>query len=32
MRPAVVALALFVHLALNGNVALTQDAARMSNP
>jgi hypothetical protein len=29
MRPAVVALALSVYLALNGNVALSQDAARI---
>jgi hypothetical protein len=28
MRPAVVALALFTHLALNGNAALAQDAAQ----
>ena len=28
MRPAVAALALFAHLALNGNAALAQDAAR----
>jgi hypothetical protein len=28
MRPALAALALFAHLALNGNAALAQDAAR----
>jgi hypothetical protein len=28
MRPAVAALALFAHLALNGNAAMAQDAAR----